>query len=76
MVSDIMIATTLTTAIGHTALKEFEVEVERYNRAARGYYYRMLPNLEIFLNKSLWYCNGCLIRLRKRTYYCKHNFLE
>ena len=61
MVSDIIITTALTTAIGHTALKECELEVERYNRAAMGYCCRMLPNVNIFMIKSIWYRNGCLI---------------
>ena len=59
MISEIMIDTANTTAIGHTSSKEVEKEVGRYNRAARGYFNKRLPNVKICLKRSLWYCNGC-----------------
>ena len=44
MILDIMIATALTTAIVHTSPKKVELEGGRYNRMARGYLHRRLPN--------------------------------
>ena len=72
-ISDITIATSPTTTIGHTASKEVELEGGRYNRAARGYCYRRLHNGNIFLKRSLWYCHDCSIWFRRKTYYCKKN---
>ena len=37
IISDIMIATAMNIAIGHTASKEVELEGGRYNRYPRGY---------------------------------------
>ena len=76
LISDITIDTAPTTAIGHMAWKEFELEGEIYNRAARGYCHRRLPNGKRCLKRSLWYCNGFLIRFRRRNYYCKHNLRD
>ena len=72
-ISEITIATATTTAIGHTASKEVEKEGGRYNRAARGYCNRRLPNGKICPKRSLWYCNGCSIQFGMRNYYCKQN---
>ena len=54
MISDITIDTDLTTDIVHTASKEVELEKGRYNRAARVYFHRKLPNRKRFLKRSLW----------------------
>ena len=43
-ISDITITTAPTTAIGYTDLNEVYLEGGRYNREARGYYHRILPN--------------------------------
>ena len=72
-IPDITIATDWTTVIGHTDSKEVELDGGRYNRAARDYWYRRLPNGNICLKRSLWYCHDCLIRFWRRTYYCKQN---
>ena len=53
-ISDIAISTAPTTAIGHTASKEVELEVWRYNKYARGYLHMRLPNRNIFLKGSIW----------------------
>ena len=62
IISEITIANAPTTAIGHTDSKEVESEVGRYNRAARGYRYRRLPNGKICTKRSLWYCHEYSIR--------------
>ena len=71
-ISEITIATDTTTSIGHTASRKVRREVGRSNRAIRGYYNMRLPNRNICVKRSLWYCNGCLIRFDRRTYYCKN----
>ena len=50
---DITITTDPTTDIGHTALKEAELEVQSYNRAARGYLHRRLSNGNICLKRGI-----------------------
>ena len=44
----------------------------RYNRLTRGYCSRKLPNGKRFLQRSLWFCNGCNGFNNKRVYYCRH----
>ena len=58
-ISDVTIANAPTTAIGHTDLKEVELEGGRDNKADMVYFHRKLPNVDRFLNKSLWYFHVC-----------------
>ena len=53
-ISDITTAIATTNDEGHASSKEFELEGRRYNRTARGYFHRILPNGRICLEKSLW----------------------
>ena len=72
-ISDITIATAPNTYIGHAYLKGVELDGGRYIRAVSGYFHRRLPNGNICLKRSIWYCNGCSIWLGRRTYYCTQN---
>ena len=47
--------TASTTAVGHTASNEVQLEGGRYNRATRGYFNRRLTNGNICLKRSLLY---------------------
>ena len=56
-ISDVMMATALTTDIDHMASKEVQLEGGRYNSVAMGYFYRKLPYGKRCRKRSLGYCN-------------------
>ena len=57
----------------HTSVKEGYVEEVRYNSNSIGSFQVKLPNINICLNRTLWFFNVCT-RFNIKTHFCKTLF--